>query len=296
MTTSPKWPDLKAPFTRKYKHKILHIVNYFKLQFLTFIHHGPGPVLTVVSAVTIVVLLVILPLVKLSPGGELVVLVLHLLLLAVAGVLGLALHTLHGLLLDGHAGHLLDVVIILRQRRHRGLRLGWGLAEAAGFIFVLSVRLDLWSVAVGRGIGWRVGVPLSEALYLQLLCHWEKVVEIFLRDICFSVVHEVQHRLNVPEADALQVEQRMLVGVLPQHASEEGAAGGEDDLVGLDLVILACQGHVKEVSVVSQFTKSNAHVTFKIIPLQAELFWWPHFTPFSVQVLDKHFSVWLLFL
>ena len=86
------------------------------------------------------------------------------------------------------------------------------------------------------------------------------------------MVHEVQHGLNVPEADALQVEQRMLVGVLPQHASEEGAAGGEDDLVGLDLVILACQGHVKEVSVVSQFTKSNAHVTFKIIPLQAELF------------------------
>ena len=42
------------------------------------------------------------------------------------------------------------------------------------------------------------------------------------------------------------------MGVPPEDISEEGGAGGEDHLVGGDLVILTCEGHIEEVFVVSE--------------------------------------------
>ena len=62
--------------------------------------------------------------------------------------------------------------------------------------------------------------------------------------------------------------------VPPQHISEEGGAGGEDHLVGGDLLLAlpACQRHVEEVLVLPNLSEGQAYVAFKIIPLQTELF------------------------
>ena len=62
------------------------------------------------------------------------------------------------------------------------------------------------------------------------------------------------------------------MGVPPQDGAEEGAAGGQDDFVGVDLVIVACEGHVEKVFIISQFSKSPADVRLKVVPLEAELF------------------------
>ena len=87
------------------------------------------------------------------------------------------------------------------------------------------------------------------------------------------VVHEAQHGLEFRVSDALEVEQRMLVGIPPQHIFEEGGAGGEDHLVGGDLLLAfsARQRHVKEVLVLPDLPEGHADVTFEIIPLQTEL-------------------------
>ena len=62
------------------------------------------------------------------------------------------------------------------------------------------------------------------------------------------------------------------MGVPPEHAAEEGGAGGEDHLVGLDLFIITGQGHIEEVFVVPQFTERCGDVRLEIVPPQAELF------------------------
>ena len=61
----------------------------------------------------------------------------------------------------------------------------------------------------------------------------------------------------------------MLVGIPPQHISEEGGAGGEDHFVGGDLLLAlpAGQRHVEEVLVLPDFSESQADVALKIIPL-----------------------------
>ena len=59
----------------------------------------------------------------------------------------------------------------------------------------------------------------------------------------------------------------------PQDLPEERGAGGEDDLVGRDLLVrVAGQGHVEEIGVIFQFSECSTNVLFKIIPLQAKLF------------------------
>ena len=63
----------------------------------------------------------------------------------------------------------------------------------------------------------------------------------------------------------------MLVRMPPEDVLEEGAAGGEDDLVGLHLVILARQGHVEEVPVVSEFLQRRTDVGLEIIPPQTKV-------------------------
>ena len=47
----------------------------------------------------------------------------------------------------------------------------------------------------------------------------------------------------------------MLVPVPPEHCAEEGGAGRENDFVGLQLLVVAGQGHVEEVFVLSQLPK-----------------------------------------
>ena len=70
--------------------------------------------------------------------------------------------------------------------------------------------------------------------------------------------------------NSLQVEERVLMRVPPQNFSEEGAAGSDDDLVGLQLRILTGESHIKKIFLFPQVPESCAHVGFKVIPAEAE--------------------------
>ena len=69
------------------------------------------------------------------------------------------------------------------------------------------------------------------------------------------MVHEVQHTDQVCIFHTLEIEQRMLVPVSPKDSAEEGGAGTEDHLVGLQLLVLTGQGDIKEVFVFTQLTE-----------------------------------------
>ena len=56
----------------------------------------------------------------------------------------------------------------------------------------------------------------------------------------------------------------------PQHVSEEGAAGGEDQLVGLDLLLLARQRHVEKIFIILEILQRGTHILLKLIPLETE--------------------------
>ena len=65
---------------------------------------------------------------------------------------------------------------------------------------------------------------LSQAFHSQVLCHGQERVQLLLSNINFSVVHEVEDRLEISELDALQIEEGVLVGVSAQHIPEEWTA------------------------------------------------------------------------
>ena len=67
-----------------------------------------------------------------------------------------------------------------------------------------------------------IWVVLSEPFYLEVFCHCKEGVELFLCNIDLPVVHEVEYRLQVSELHALEVEEWVLVGVLPENGPEEG--------------------------------------------------------------------------
>ena len=85
------------------------------------------------------------------------------------------------------------------------------------------------------------------------------------------MVHEVDNTVELLHLDSSEVQQGMLVRMPPENVLEEGAAGGEDDLVGLHLVVLARQGHVEEVPVVSEFLQRCTDVGLEIIPPQTKV-------------------------
>ena len=61
------------------------------------------------------------------------------------------------------------------------------------------------------------------------------------------------------------------MGVLLEDGPEERGTGGEDELVCLDLSCPTADGAVKEIFLLSDLSKGNTNVTFKIIPPQAKL-------------------------
>ncbi len=82
--------------------------------------------------------------------------------------------------------------------------------------------------------------------------------------------------------------------VAAQDGSEEGGAGGEDDLVRLDLVaILTGQRHVEEVFVLAKFAKGAADVGLEVVPTQAELLGRAHYvaTLFLSHALIQKFTL-----
>jgi len=71
--------------------------------------------------------------------------------------------------------------------------------------------------------------------------------------------------------DAPEVEEGVRVGVAAQEVPEEGRAGGEDDLVRTQLVLLARQGHVEEVLVLAKLTEGNRDVALEVVPTETKL-------------------------
>lgn len=60
--------------------------------------------------------------------------------------------------------------------------------------------------------------------------------------------------------------------VAPQDCFEERRAGGQDDPVGLQLVVLAGQRDVEELLLLANVAKGGAYVSLKVVPLETELF------------------------
>ena len=61
------------------------------------------------------------------------------------------------------------------------------------------------------------------------------------------------------------------MGVLTEDAAEERAAGGDDDLVSFDLIVITGQSYVKKVLLVPELPKGPTNVGLEVVPLQAEL-------------------------
>ena len=59
------------------------------------------------------------------------------------------------------------------------------------------------------------------------------------------MIHEGDDGLEVGEGDALEVEERMGVGILFEDSSEERGAGRQNQLVGLDLLGAAAESAVQ---------------------------------------------------
>ena len=71
--------------------------------------------------------------------------------------------------------------------------------------------------------------------------------------------------------------------VVLENVFEVRTAGGEDDLVGRDLVlVLTDQGHVVELLLVPQGGEGLGDVGLEIVPLQTELLGHVHHSSFQV--------------
>ena len=58
----------------------------------------------------------------------------------------------------------------------------------------------------------------------------------------------------------------MLVMILPQDCPEERGAGGQDQLVCLELLGATAKSAIKEVLLLPYFSEGQADVAFEIIP------------------------------
>ena len=64
--------------------------------------------------------------------------------------------------------------------------------------------------------------------------------------------------------------------VTSQSSPEEGGAGGEDELVGLDLLLLTRDRHIKEVLLIPQLLERLANVPLEVVPLKTKFIPRPH--------------------
>jgi hypothetical protein len=89
-----------------------------------------------------------------------------------------------------------------------------------------------------------------------------------LCNVHFSVVHEVEHGREVFVVDALEINERILMGIASENLPEEWAAGGQDDLVRLDLLVavVATEGDVKKLLLGAEVDKGRADVRLKVVP------------------------------
>ena len=90
-------------------------------------------------------------------------------------------------------------------------------------------------------------------------------------NVDLTMVHEVQDSHQLLVLDTLQVEKGMLVPVSPENRFEEGGTGGEYDLVGEQLVIVAGESNVEKIFVISKLLERSTNVGFKVVPTQTKL-------------------------
>ena len=153
-------------------------------------------------------------------------------------------------------------------------------------------------VTQGRGGGGR---GLSEALHLEVLGHRQEGGEILLSNVDLTVVHEVEYRHKVRVFDTFQVQEwvvmfeameqgsetdtyvtlrrRIVTMIMPisHHSSpEKRGAGGEDELVGLDLLLLARDRHIEKVLLVPYLLEGLADVPLEVVPLKTKFIPRPH--------------------
>jgi len=86
------------------------------------------------------------------------------------------------------------------------------------------------------------------------------------------MVHEIQYRHQVYVLHSFELQQGVLVLVPLQHGAEEWGAGREDDLVGLQLVIITGESDIKKVFVLSKLSECCAYICLKVVPTEAKLF------------------------
>ena len=111
-----------------------------------------------------------------------------------------------------------------------------------------------------------------QTLKLESLSHLQEPVEVVLEDLDLSLVDVVQDKLELGGADPVKTEERVGVSVLLEDVLEVRTAGGEDDPVGGDLVLVVTdQGHVIEILLTPQSRESLGNIGLEIIPLQTEL-------------------------
>ena len=80
---------------------------------------------------------------------------------------------------------------------------------------------------------------------MAVFCYSKEGVELLLCQIYLPVVHEVEHGLEVGVLHTLQGEERVLVVVSTENISKVGAAGREDHIVSLNLLIITGQCYIK---------------------------------------------------
>ena len=83
---------------------------------------------------------------------------------------------------------------------------------------------------------------------MKILSQLEEAVEILLSDADLAMIDEVDDGLEVWEGNTAEVDERVLVVVVPpEDCLEERTGGTEDDFVSRHLVCVAGQRNVTEL-------------------------------------------------
>ena len=88
-------------------------------------------------------------------------------------------------------------------------------------------------------------------------------------NVDFSVIHEVEDRVQVVDGDALQVEERVqLVLVVSQDPAKQGRTGRENNLVGLDHIfpVITAQRDVEEFGILTKLPEAGTDVGLEVVP------------------------------
>ena len=99
-------------------------------------------------------------------------------------------------------------------------------------------------------------------------------MKLILGYVNLAVIHKVQDGGEVGIVHALQVDERLVVGVVGQDPPEEGRAGGQHHLVGLQLgrALIAAESHVEELAILAQFLERGRDVRLKVVPPGKNIF------------------------